>query len=86
LKNIRILSGKLKVLEGFILPERNIQGTERHIKGLFHILPYKEQGIPTKQLPPKAYIGVGYSDKGHYTDPAYDGSPHWTEVIRGGVE
>jgi hypothetical protein len=82
---IKGLSERLKNLESFILPERNLQGTERHLKGLFHILPYREQGVPTSSLPPKKYVGVGYSDKGHYTDPAYDGSPHWTEVIRGGI-
>jgi hypothetical protein len=25
-------------------------------------------------------MGVGYRDKGHKRDLAYDGSPHWTEV------
>jgi hypothetical protein len=73
-------------LQGFILPERNLQGIERHLKGHFHVLSYKESGIPTKEIPPKPYIGVGYNDKGHYTDKAVDGSPHWTEVIKGGVE
>jgi len=80
------LSRKLRDLEGFILPERNLQGTERHLKGLYQIQPYRESGKLKSQLPPKTYIGKGYRDKGHRTDPAYDGSPSWQEVIRGGVE
>jgi hypothetical protein len=73
-------------LQGFTLPERNLQGTERHLRGHYQVLAYRESGKPNSEIPPKPYIGVGYNDKGHYTDQAYDGSPHWTEVIKGGVE
>jgi len=84
---VRKLSAEFAAqLQGFILPERNLQGTERHLKGHFHVLAYKESGIPNREIPPKPYIGVGYNDKGHYQDVAVDGSPHWTEVIKGGVE
>lgn len=32
----------------------------------------------------KRTMGVGYRDKGHKRDLAYDGSPHWTEVASSG--
>jgi hypothetical protein len=31
-------------------------------------------------LPPKLYIGKGYTDKGTARNPALDGSPPWQEV------
>lgn len=33
-----------------------------------------------QRLPPKAYIGVGYKDKGTRRDTSVDGSPGWREV------
>jgi len=35
-----------------------------------------------RRMPPKAYIGVGYKDKGSRRDVAKDGSPKWQEVAR----
>jgi hypothetical protein len=32
----------------------------------------------------KRTMGVGYRDKGHKRDLAYDGSPHWTEIASAG--
>lgn len=71
---------------GFLLPKRNLAGVARHVSGHFHVLPYRGDGIPTKELRPKAYIGVGYKDKGSRRDPAYDGSPSWQEVAMSHVE
>jgi hypothetical protein len=86
-RNIENLSRELKQsLEGFYLPDRNIEGTKRHLIGMYHVLPYRESGIKNSQIPDKKYIGVGYRDKGNYTDPAYDGTPNWKEVIKGGIE
>jgi hypothetical protein len=36
--------------------------------------------LPPAYVRPKAYIGVGYRDKGCRRDTAYDGSPDWREV------
>jgi len=33
-----------------------------------------------RRITPKAYIGVGYKDKGSRREPALDGSPSWQEV------
>ena len=33
-----------------------------------------------KAPPPERYIGVGYKDHGTCSNPAYDGSPSWSEV------
>jgi len=78
---LRGLSMRIKEnLEHFLIPSRNLNGVERHLKGKYHILPSKEGGVPKKQLPPPRYIGVGYKDKGHRRDPAYDGRPSWQEV------
>jgi hypothetical protein len=67
-------------LEGFYLPQRNLSGVEHHVKGLYSVEMSRSLGIDVKRLPPKGYIGKGYSDKGARRDPAYDGSPHWSEV------
>jgi len=67
-------------LDGFLIPVRNLPGVEVHVRGSYHILPTSSLGTPTKELPLKRYIGVGYKDKGHRRDPAWDGSPSWQEV------
>jgi len=40
---------------------------------------FKDVLIPRKN-PPRAYIGIGYKDKGSRREPALDGSPKWQEV------
>lgn len=66
--------------EGHLIPERNLHTTERHVRGLFHVLPTRESGIPVKELPPVKVIGRGYRDKGTFRDPAWDGSLSWKEL------
>jgi hypothetical protein len=79
---LRVLSIKLKAnLENFSFPKRNIPGIRIHVRGKFHVLPYRESGIPKNQIPPKPYIGIGYKDKGNRRDPAFDASPSWQEVV-----
>lgn len=78
---LRRLSTKIRnSLEGFYLPARNLPTVKSHVEGRFHILPSKSLGTEKRSLPPKSVIGVGYSDKGTRRDPAFDGSPHWTDV------
>jgi hypothetical protein len=74
------LSQRLRSMEGFYVPRRNFLTVWSHCKGKFQVVPYRPSGIPTKELKPKPYIGVGYKDKGTRRDPAYDGSPSWQEV------
>jgi hypothetical protein len=42
-------------------------------------LVFKDSVLP-RRTPPKAYIGIGYKDKGSRREPAVDGSPKWQEV------
>lgn len=42
-------------------------------------LVFKDTILP-RRTPPKAYIGIGYKDKGSRREPAEDGSPKWQEV------
>lgn len=88
LRSISKLSQRIKSeLEGFYFPRRNMSTVERHTRGTFHILDYRETGTPTKQLPPKKYIGVGYKDKGNARNKAVDGSPSWQDVaMRGNLQ
>jgi hypothetical protein len=75
------LSNEIRIsCSGFLYPQRNLAGVAKYVSGHFHVLPHREQGTLTKELRPKAYIGVGYKDKGTRRDPAYDGSPGWQEV------
>jgi hypothetical protein len=74
------LSRRCLTLESFLIPKRNFQGSWKHVVGKFEILSCKPTGIPTKCIPPKPYIGVGYKDKGNYRNQALDGSPGWKTV------
>jgi len=42
-------------------------------------LVFKDTLLP-RRSPAKAYIGIGYKDKGSRREPALDGSPKWQEV------
>lgn len=80
-ENLDHLSQEIgKNLQDFLIPQRNIKGVWKHFEGHFHVKPHKESGVPTKSLPPKAFIAKGYKDKGNRRDPAIDGSPSWQEV------
>jgi hypothetical protein len=78
--NLRTMSMRFRNLGSFIIPAKNLNGVYVHVRGSYHILPTKESGIPTSQLPPKRFIGVGYKDKGHRRNSATDGSPSWQTV------
>lgn len=67
-------------LEHFLLPERNLVGVARYLRGKYHIRPFEQPGTLRRHLPKERYIGVGYKDKGTARDPAYDGSPRWQDV------
>lgn len=73
-------------LTKFHLPERNLSTVEKHVKSYYSLHPMKSLGRPVKELPPKAYVGKGYTDKGTARNPAKDGSPSWQEVAQAYVE
>jgi len=78
---VRKLSVKFRTsLENFYYPMRNINGVERHLKGLYSVKPHKETGTPREKLKEPRRIGVGYKDKGHRRNEAIDGSPRWQDV------
>ena len=74
------LGTKFKSLGEFLIPQRNLPQMETLLSKSFYTKPYKESGVPTKQLPPKKVIGRGYRDHGTAQNPAVDGSPKWQEV------
>jgi len=80
---VAVLSEKIKEdLKGFTFPSRNYLPIKEKFGDAYSVHKYKEQGIPTKEIPPRPFIGVGYKDKGNYTDKAKDGSPSWQEVAK----
>lgn len=70
---------KEKLLK-FVLPERNLDTVQKHVHLMYKITKPRSLGIPKNQIPPKGYIGKGYTDKGTARDPAIDGTPSWQEV------
>lgn len=85
--DLRKLGSKMKQeLTNFYLPERNLSTVEKTVSQMWYLTPPKPAGIPLKRLPPKAYIGKGYTDKGTARDPAVDGNPSWQEIASSFVE
>lgn len=69
----------------FILPKRNLSTVAGRCSKMFRVIPFT-QLKEKKKLPPKAYIGKGYADKGTARDPAVDNSPSWQEVAMQPIE
>lgn len=67
-------------LPGLLLPRRNYLEAEKKCNGSFQLADAKPTGVSKKRIPPKAYIGIGYRDKGSAKNVAKDGSPSWQEV------
>lgn len=85
--DLRKLGSKMKQeLTNFYLPERNLSTVEKTVREMWYLTPARPAGIPLKQLPPKGYIGKGYTDKGTARDTAKDGSPSWQEIASQSVE
>jgi hypothetical protein len=70
----------LEKIPNLILPKRNYLGAKKQCNGLFQLKDSKPIGVAKNRIPPKAYIGKGYRDKGSARDLAKDGSPSWQEV------
>lgn len=76
----KLKSQIMKNIPSFPYPLRNMSTVETHVRTMFYITRYTELGVDTKILPPKPYIGMGYTDKGTAKKPWLDGSPSWQEV------
>jgi len=69
-----------KEVPNFILPKRNLSTIWKYVEKMYFFSPSTSSGIELKRLPPKLYLGKGYTDKGTARNPALDGSPSWQEV------
>lgn len=77
------LSTRIKVdFEDFVFPHRNYAQMKAKFSGTYTPRYRRPLGTPTKLLPPKAFIGKGYGDKGTAQEPALDASPSWQEVAQ----
>lgn len=70
----------LEELESELYDVRNLPEILTKVNSAFSMRRYKPQGIPTKSLPPKKFLGKGYGDKGSARKPQEDGSPTWQEI------
>lgn len=69
-----------KEVPNFILPKRNLSTIWKYVEKMYFFSPSTSSGVELKRLPPKLYLGKGYTDKGTARNPALDGSPSWQEV------
>jgi hypothetical protein len=75
------MRNKLLTLEGtFLYPKRNLPQIKAKLANSIYSSWTKPLGVPTKELPPKRHIGMGYTDQGFAKDPATDASPSWQDV------
>lgn len=80
-KALSRVSSRLKVsLPDFIFPKRNFTHMKSKFSGTYTLVRQLPDGIETKRLPPKAYIGKGYGDKGTASKPELDASHSWQDV------
>lgn len=69
----------------FQIPKRNVKQVIAQQYRLVELRLPRQPGVPKSKLPPAAYIGKGYRDKGTAKKPAFDGSPSWQEVAQSRV-
>jgi hypothetical protein len=81
-KSLKNLQTKLKALESFYIPHRNLAHTLKYFKGKFTLLQGTKLGIPTGKLPLVRRIGVGYKDQGTARNLAFNGVPTWKEYCK----
>jgi len=77
---IKSLSRKLEVLEDFNLPERNLSQLQLRLHNWVWLETSSPDGTERSRIPPKRYIGIGYTDKGSARKAWEDGSPSWQEM------
>ena len=83
LLSVKRLGNQLKdKIPNFILPQRNLSSVWLHVQKMYYFTSSMPSGRENKKIPPKAYIGKGYTDKGTARKPELDGSPSWQEVAQ----
>lgn len=81
--DVRKLGSQIKEkIPSYLIPERNLKQVYSFVRTMYYVTKYTPSGVLNKLLPPKAYIGKGYTDKGTARDPAFDGSPSWQAVAQ----
>jgi hypothetical protein len=80
--SLRSLQTKLKALDHFYIPHRNLTHTLKYFHGKFTLTQGTKLGIPTGKLPLVRRIGVGYKDQGTARNLAFNGVPTWKEYCR----
>ena len=77
------LSSQIKEkIPNFILPSRNLTTVWVNVQKMYYFTSSMPSGRDMKKIPPKAYIGKGYTDKGTARKPELDNSPSWQEVAQ----
>ena len=77
------LSSQIKEkIPNFILPSRNLTTVWVNVQKMYYFTSSMPSGREMKKIPPKAYIGKGYTDKGTARKPELDNSPSWQEVAQ----
>lgn len=82
LETKRYRSRLIWLLSDFLIPKRNYNDFKIRFQGSYHLHYTNSEGTPTKNLPLKKVIGVGYRDKGTAQVPEIDASPKWQSVAR----
>lgn len=78
---LKILRAGLKVLpEKFFFSPRNLNQVKLEYRKKVILVIRRPEGTQLKYLPPKLYVGKGYTDKGTARKPHLDGSPRWQDV------
>jgi hypothetical protein len=78
LRPFRIVLERLP--DSFFINERNLNTELLKMREQIFLVEIKPTGTKIKYLPPKAFIGKGYGDKGARRKPEKDASPTWQEV------
>jgi len=74
------LHQKLKGMEAFALPKRNLANLQKRAHDWVWLEVSTPNGIEKCRVPPKKVIAKGYTDKGSARNLAEDGSPTWQEL------
>lgn len=77
---IKRISSQLKSLDSFNLPERNLSQLQLRLHNWAWLEKSSSEGVEKCRIPPKRYVGMGYTDKGSARKAWEDGSPTWQEM------
>jgi len=83
---INQLHVKLRDLDSFNLPKRNLANLQKLLHNWLWLQIDSQQGIERCRIPPKKVIAKGYTDKGSARNLAVDGSPKWQEIALADVD